>query len=186
MIGAGPAGEEKQPPALDDPGLLHVLATEHWSLLATRSLTYSESLSRVSMFLSVLSGAVIALALVAQADHFGNTFVLVAILILSVVLFVGVSGNRTARAWSPDPAGDDLDPLGGGRCVALWADRPRARRSPVGRAGNRDWHIPGRRCLHVLPGLAIFHPIPSGIRSALSIDRHAEKAIDPTRERSQS
>ncbi|HEX9364454.1 MAG TPA: hypothetical protein VGA47_11805 [Candidatus Dormibacteraeota bacterium] len=91
MIGAGPAGEEKQPPALDDPGLLHVLATEHWSLLATRSLTYSESLSRVSMFLSVLSGAVIALALVAQADHFGNTFVLVAILILSVVLFVGVA-----------------------------------------------------------------------------------------------
>jgi len=51
---------------------MQILATEHWSLLASRSLTYSESLSRVTMFLSVLSGAVIALALVAQADRFGG------------------------------------------------------------------------------------------------------------------
>jgi hypothetical protein len=86
-----PPGDERQPIPPPDPGVLQVLANEHWSLLATRSLTYSESLSRVSMFLSVLSGAVIALALVAQADHFGQTFVLVAILILTVVLFVGVT-----------------------------------------------------------------------------------------------
>jgi hypothetical protein len=42
------------------------LATEHWSLLATRSLTYTEALNRVTIFLAILSGAVIALALVAQ------------------------------------------------------------------------------------------------------------------------
>jgi hypothetical protein len=84
-------GEERQPPRADDAGLLNVLATEHWSLLATRSLTYSESLSRVTMFLSILSGSVITLALIAQADHFGDTFVLITILILSVVLFVGVT-----------------------------------------------------------------------------------------------
>ncbi|HEY1455903.1 MAG TPA: hypothetical protein VGG31_05360 [Candidatus Dormibacteraeota bacterium] len=70
---------------------LQILATEHWSLLATRSLTYTESLGRVSMFLGILSGAVIALALVAQADHFGTTFITVAILMLSVVLFTGVA-----------------------------------------------------------------------------------------------
>jgi hypothetical protein len=69
---------------------LQILATEHWSLLATRSLTYSESFSRVAMFLSVLSGAVIALALLAQVDHFDETFVIAAILILSIVLFVGL------------------------------------------------------------------------------------------------
>lgn len=81
------------PPHGNDPmvaGKLQVLATEHWSLLATRSLTYTESLGRVNMFLGILSGAVIALALVAQADHFGATFVTVAILMLSVVFFVGV------------------------------------------------------------------------------------------------
>jgi hypothetical protein len=70
---------------------LQILATEHWSLLATRSLTYTESLGRVTMFLGILSGAVIALALVAQADHFGRTFVSIAILTLTVVLFSGVA-----------------------------------------------------------------------------------------------
>src|ERR1700693_3421647 len=77
-----------------DPGTatkLQIIATEHWSLLATRSLTYTESLCRVNMFLAVLSGAVIALALVAQADHFGVMFISIAIFMLSVVLFVGVA-----------------------------------------------------------------------------------------------
>ncbi len=73
---------------------LQILATEHWSLLATRSLTYTESLGRVNMFLSILSGAVIALALVAQADHFGQTFIVVAIFMLAVVYFVGAATIR--------------------------------------------------------------------------------------------
>jgi hypothetical protein len=70
---------------------LQILATEHWSLLATRSLTYTESLGRVNVFLAILSGAVIALALVAQADHFGATFFAIAILTLLVVLFAGIA-----------------------------------------------------------------------------------------------
>src|SRR5881397_3547700 len=70
---------------------LQILATEHWSLLATRSLTFTESLGRVNMFLGILSGAVIALALVAQADNFGTSFVVVAISMLTVVLFAGVA-----------------------------------------------------------------------------------------------
>lgn len=69
---------------------LQILATEHWSLLATRALTYQESIGRVNMFLAVLSGAVIALALIAQADHFGTTFISIAIFMLSVVFFVGL------------------------------------------------------------------------------------------------
>lgn len=85
---------------------MQILATEHWSLLATRSLTYTESFSRVSMFLAVLSGAVIALALIAQADRFGTTFVLIAFLMLSAVIFVGVATiarlmglNRDDMRW---------------------------------------------------------------------------------------
>jgi hypothetical protein len=84
----------EMPPAGRDPAAaakLQILATEHWSLLATRSLTYTESLGRVNMFLAILSGAVIALALVAQADRFGSTFITVAILMLSVVLFSGIA-----------------------------------------------------------------------------------------------
>jgi hypothetical protein len=70
---------------------LQILSTEHWSLLATRSLGYTESFSRVGMFFSVLSGAVISLALIAQAGRYGRTFIIAAILILSIVLFVGVA-----------------------------------------------------------------------------------------------
>ena len=78
------------PPQRRDSEVIQILATEHWSLLASRSLTYQESFGRVNMFLAILSGAVIALALVAQADHFGTAFVSVAIFMLSVVFFVGL------------------------------------------------------------------------------------------------
>jgi hypothetical protein len=70
---------------------LQILATEHWSLLASRSMGYQESFSRAGMFLSVLSGAVVALALVAQAMSFGSGFELFALVLLPVVLFVGLA-----------------------------------------------------------------------------------------------
>ena len=70
---------------------VQILATEHWSLLATRSLSWNESFARAGMFLTLLSGAIVALALVAQATAFGEAFALFAMLILPVVLFVGVA-----------------------------------------------------------------------------------------------
>jgi hypothetical protein len=84
---------ETPPPATasDTATKLQILATEHWSLLATRSLTYTESLGRVSIFLAILSGAVIALALVAQADHIGPAFIAIAIATLAVVLCTGIA-----------------------------------------------------------------------------------------------
>jgi len=78
------------PPSRAQSEALQILATEHWSLLASRALTYQESLGRVNMFLAILSGAVIALALVAQADHFGVAFIAIAIFMLAVVLVTGV------------------------------------------------------------------------------------------------
>ena len=95
----------EMPPAGRDPeaaAKLQVLATEHWSLLATRALTYTESLGRVNMFLAILSGAVIALALVAQADHFGPIFIAVAIFMLSVVFFTGVATIARLMALNRD------------------------------------------------------------------------------------
>jgi hypothetical protein len=68
-----------------------ILATEHWSLLATRSMTWNEVFSRASMFITVLSAAVVALALVAQATGFGPGFRLFALLVLPVVLLVGLA-----------------------------------------------------------------------------------------------
>jgi hypothetical protein len=66
------------------------LATEHWSLLATRSMTWNEIFSRTGTYLTVLSATVIALSLVANATGFGPDFRMFALLILPVVLLVGV------------------------------------------------------------------------------------------------
>ena len=84
------------PPISDRSGVTdavraQILATEHWSLLATRSMTWNEVFSRATMFLTVLSAAVVALALVAQATDFGPGFRLFALLVLPVVLLVGVA-----------------------------------------------------------------------------------------------
>jgi F0F1-type ATP synthase assembly protein I len=83
-----------QPPAEDpdvpDAVRAQILATEHWSLLATRSLTWSESFSRSSWFLTVVSGGVVALALVAQATDFGREFQVFALLLMPVLVVIGL------------------------------------------------------------------------------------------------
>jgi hypothetical protein len=65
------------------------LATEHWSLLATRSMTWQEIFSRTGTYLTVLSAAVVALSLVANATGFGPGFTTFALLVLPVALLVG-------------------------------------------------------------------------------------------------
>lgn len=74
-----------------DPREAQFLATEHWSLLATRSLSWNEAFSRSGMFLSTLSAATVALALVGPATSFGQEFAIFAVVILSVTLFLGVA-----------------------------------------------------------------------------------------------
>lgn len=66
------------------------LATEHWSLLATRGMTWNEIFSRTGTYLTVLSASVVALSLVANATGFGRDFRTFAMLVLPVVLLVGV------------------------------------------------------------------------------------------------
>lgn len=88
------------------PDALQILTTEHWSLLAARNLVYTEAMGRTSIFVAALSGAVVALALVAQADDFGSGFVAFALVLLPVVYFLGVvtiarlaQVNRENRLW---------------------------------------------------------------------------------------
>jgi hypothetical protein len=68
-----------------------LLTTEHWSLLATRSMSWNEAFARTSMFLSVLSASTVALALAGPAMAFGDAFALFAVIVLSVALFLGVA-----------------------------------------------------------------------------------------------
>ena len=84
------------PPPLPDtpttPAALQVqiLATEHWSLLASRSTTQNEVLTRISMFLTFVSATLVSLALVGQVTGFGSAFPLFAVAVLAVALLVGV------------------------------------------------------------------------------------------------
>ena len=76
---------------LDDPRAMQILSTEHWSLLATRSLSWNESFSRAGLFLSVVSATAVALALVGQASGFGQQFIAFALVMLPVDLFMGLA-----------------------------------------------------------------------------------------------
>ncbi|ASN52790.1 hypothetical protein [Sinomonas sp. R1AF57] len=73
------------PPAV----VAQILATEHWSLLGTRSMLWSELMSRISIHLTVSSAALVVLALVAQGTGFGGGFWVMAIGLASVILVLG-------------------------------------------------------------------------------------------------
>jgi hypothetical protein len=69
---------------------LQILSTEHWSLLASRSLAWNEVFSRAGTYLSTLSASIVALGLIGGIDHFGDAFFAFAFVILPVDLFVGI------------------------------------------------------------------------------------------------
>ena len=91
----GGAAEAPTPTRPADPDPIgrraQFLTTEHWSLLATRSMSWNEAFARTSMFLSVLSASTVALALAGPAMAFGEAFSLFAVIVLSVALFLGVA-----------------------------------------------------------------------------------------------
>jgi hypothetical protein len=81
-----------QPKAgLDDPRAVDILTTEHWSLLSARTLGYQEMFGRATIFIGVLSGTVIALALLAQVTRFGHETLAFAAVLLAVSLCIGIA-----------------------------------------------------------------------------------------------
>jgi hypothetical protein len=73
------------------PDAAAILATEHWSLLGSRSLIWNEAISRTSIFLTLLSASIIALALAADATGFGRRTTILALVLLPVVLLLGLA-----------------------------------------------------------------------------------------------
>src|SRR4051794_22367446 len=109
LIAAGPTpsaaqahSASSQPPT---PVRAQLLATEHWSLLAARGLTWSEVLSRITLHLTVTSAALVVLALVTQASGFGPPFFVFAISLTAAVLVLGIlTGVRVHHASRDDAA----------------------------------------------------------------------------------
>jgi hypothetical protein len=67
-----------------------LLATEHWSLLASRTTTQAEVLTRISIFLTLTSAGLVSLALAGQAKNFNGMFPLLAMIVLAIVLCLGI------------------------------------------------------------------------------------------------
>jgi len=100
---ARPSGRRR---GLDDPRAVQILTVEHWSLLSSRTLGYQEMFGRTTIFVAVLSGTVVALALLAEATHFSGETLALALVLISVVLFIGlatfarsVAINREDARW---------------------------------------------------------------------------------------
>jgi len=90
--------ERQQPPttiapitSIEDPRVITLLTTEHWSLLSARSLAYNEAFVRAGMFLTFLSMSFVGLALLAQAMSFGRDFLQVSALVLAFDLVIGMA-----------------------------------------------------------------------------------------------
>jgi hypothetical protein len=82
-----------------------ILATEHWSLLGTRSMIWNEAMSRTTVFLTVLSASIVALALLADATGFGGRTTAVALVLLPVVFLLGLATyGRLVQINSEDVA----------------------------------------------------------------------------------
>jgi hypothetical protein len=89
------------PPAV----VAQLLATEHWSLLATRGTMWSEVMSRITILLTVLTGSLVILGLVAQAGGFGTTFQVLAIGLAGAGLILGTLTSVRVFLASDEDAG---------------------------------------------------------------------------------
>jgi hypothetical protein len=67
-----------------------MLATEHWSLLASRSTTQSEVLTRIAIFLTLVSAGLVTLGVLGNATQFSGWFGVAALGVLFLLVVLGV------------------------------------------------------------------------------------------------
>lgn len=72
------------------PSVVSFATTEHFTLQGARAATIAESTGRATMFLSSVSGGLIALGLMATATRVGTAFYALGLVLLPVLAFIGV------------------------------------------------------------------------------------------------
>lgn len=70
--------------------LVSILTTEHFTLQGARSATVSDSSGRASLYLSTLSGTLLALSLLGNATDLGVPFVVAALVLAPTLIFLGI------------------------------------------------------------------------------------------------
>ncbi|TMD70088.1 MAG: hypothetical protein E6I91_00600 [Chloroflexi bacterium] len=80
----------------NQPHIVQIMTTEHYNLQSARSLVTSEQAGRSSLFLSTVTTALVALALVAQISALGTAFFVFALVLFPSLFFLGlVTFQRT-------------------------------------------------------------------------------------------
>jgi hypothetical protein len=91
-----PAAAPQPPdPAESDAALARraqILATEHWGLLAARSTAQSEVLTRITIFLTLVSAGLVTIGLLGQASGYADWF---SPAMLAILAFLGAIGLMT-------------------------------------------------------------------------------------------
>ncbi|KAA9144639.1 hypothetical protein F6B41_29990 [Microbacterium lushaniae] len=80
------------PPAESDAVLgrrAQILATEHWGLLAARGTAQSEVLTRITIFLTLVSAGLVTIGLLGQASAFSVGFATAMVAILAFLCLIG-------------------------------------------------------------------------------------------------
>jgi hypothetical protein len=90
---------------LTDPRALQILSTEHWSLLASRSLAYNEAFSRAGMFLSFLSASLIVIGFLIGSQGLTSAVLPVTAVLLIADLFIGAA--TVGRLF--DASGEEIE-----------------------------------------------------------------------------
>lgn len=91
--GPDPSAAASEPERLTDAQRsvrAQLLATEHWSLLASRSTTQSEVLTRIAIFLTLVSAGLLSLGLLGNATQFRGWFGVAALGILFLLVLLGL------------------------------------------------------------------------------------------------
>lgn len=139
----------------DDPARIlavraQLLATEHWSLLATRSQTWAEVMGRISAQFTFASASLVVLALTVQVVGMNDSFRLLAVCLGISVLTTGtLTALRVRNASQEDlmlvagmnrlrAAYVEIDPWIKDHLVTGWTDDPAGIRRTYNLGVNRS------------------------------------------------
>jgi hypothetical protein len=179
------APDEARPEAERQQQLLLALTTEHFTLQTARGATIADSNGRAALYLSTVSGAVIALAFTGQVAHVGRAFFLFAFALLPALVLLGVltylrllqtavedlyyarAINRIRHHYV------DLDPDATRWFLLTSSDDPPAVMANMGRAApgakHSRWHLLGHLLSHTATMAAAVTSIIGGVLVALAL-----------------
>ena len=153
--GAAAAEPPSPSPELSPSVRAQLLATEHWSLLASRSTTQGEVLTRISMFLTFTSASLLSVALVGNATQFSDAFRAFALTILCIDLVVGLLTHVRVMSVGME---DLMYVLAMNRLRAAYVDLDPGVR-PYLMAGHHDDEPGAKRTYYFLGGRSDFNQV---------------------------